>query len=81
MPKHVLITGYSKGGFGEALTLKCERKRIKVFAAVRDFTKVQHLREAMIEMLHFDMISRLYVLKAMAARQQEDSRSARFPYR
>jgi NAD(P)-dependent dehydrogenase (short-subunit alcohol dehydrogenase family) len=66
MSKYALITGCSKGGIGEALALEFQRKGVKVFATGRDLTKVQHLKEAGIEVLHLDVTSNESIREAVA---------------
>ncbi|KAE9374132.1 NAD(P)-binding protein [Stipitochalara longipes BDJ] len=54
--KTVLITGCSEGGIGSALAFAFHKHGCRVFATVRNLEKVQHLKEAGIEVLELDVL-------------------------
>ncbi|KAI1853797.1 hypothetical protein JX265_003869 [Neoarthrinium moseri] len=52
----VLITGCSEGGIGFALAQEFHRRGLRVFATARNLGKVQHLRDAGLEVIQLDVV-------------------------
>jgi NAD(P)-dependent dehydrogenase (short-subunit alcohol dehydrogenase family) len=62
--KTVLITGCSEGGIGSALAFSFHRHGCRVFATARNLSKVQHLKNAGIEVLELDVLDEVNCRKA-----------------
>jgi 1-acylglycerone phosphate reductase len=62
--KTVLITGCSEGGIGSALAFAFHRHGCRVFATARNLEKVQHLKNAGIEILELDVLDKVSCKKA-----------------
>jgi len=54
--KSVLISGCSAGGIGDALAKAFHSRGCRVFATARNLSKVQHLKDSGIEVLHMDVL-------------------------
>lgn len=65
--RSVLITGCSEGGLGFALAQEFHRKGLRVFATARNLAKVQHLRDAGLEIIQVDVVDQTSVRGAVAA--------------
>lgn len=52
----VLITGCSAGGIGDSLAQAFHKKGVRVFATARNLDKVQHLKDAGIEVIQLDVV-------------------------
>ncbi|KAK6075940.1 oxidoreductase [Seiridium cupressi] len=61
----VLITGCSEGGIGFALAREFHRRGLRVLATARNLTKVQHLRDAGLEVIQLDVADQESVRRAV----------------
>jgi 1-acylglycerone phosphate reductase len=57
MTQTVLITGASEGGLGDALAQEYHRRGLRVFAAARSLSKIQHLIDLGLEPVELDVIN------------------------
>lgn len=62
--KTVLITGCSEGGIGSALAFAFHRHGCQVFATARNLDKVQHLKNAGMQVLELDVLDEVSCKKA-----------------
>lgn len=64
-PKTVLITGSSEGGIGDALAKTFHKRGFRVFATARNLAKVQHLKEAGLDVLQLDVLDDASIKQAV----------------
>lgn len=62
--RSVFITGCSEGGIGFALAQELHRRGLRVFATARDLAKVEHLREAGLEIIQVDVVDQASIRAA-----------------
>ena len=63
--KTVLVTGSSLGGIGDALAKEFHRQGLRVFATARNLAKVQHLKEAGLEVVQLDVVDDVSIKQAV----------------